>query len=90
MNEKDPILKIEQMIKEMHDKAGNFTRPVLSRYPLLFAFLLTFSAAAILHGFKGFVDQIEIFEKHPLLLIGIGVISLALTGTLYNLLKKAE
>lgn len=88
MNDKDPIKKIEEMIKEMHDRAGDITRPVLSRYPLLFAFLLTFSLASILHGFNGFVDQIAYFDEHPLVLMLAGVIVLTLTGTLYKLLKK--
>lgn len=88
--EKDPIQRIEQMVKEMHDGAGKYTQPVLKRYPLLFAFLLTFSIAAILHGFELFADQIEFFEKHPTALIMIGVVALLFTGTLYKSLEKAK
>lgn len=88
MNDKDPIKKIEEMVKEIHDRAGEITKPVLSRYPLLFAFLLTFSLASILHGFNGFIDQIPFFDEHPLYLILAGVIVLTITGTLYKLLKK--
>lgn len=88
MYEKDPVREIERIIKELHDKAGNYTKPVLSRYPLLFAFLLTFSVAAIMHGFELLTDKMPIFYEYPMLLIAIGVVALFLTGTLYKLLEK--
>jgi hypothetical protein len=88
--EKDPIKRIEDMVRDMHDGAGKYTQPVLKRYPLLFAFLLTFSFAAILHGFELWADQIEIFEKYPSILISIGIVALFLTGTLYKVLRKGE
>ncbi len=88
MYEKDPIQEVERLIKEMHDNAGKYTRPVLSRYPLIFAFLLTFSFAAILHGFELFTDGMSIFKEHPTLLIVLGVLALLLTGTLYKKLEK--
>jgi len=86
----DPIKKFEDVTKNIHDEVGNVTRPVLKKYPLLFAFLITFSAASIIRGFEVFTDQIEIFEKHPTLLILIGAVSLALTGSLYKTLEKLE
>ena len=86
--EKDPIQEIEKKIRNIHDEAGRYTKPVLQRYPLLFAFLLTFSLAAILHGFELFTDEIPAFHEHPLSLIGIGVVALLLTGTLYKILES--
>ncbi len=88
MYEKDPIQEIEKTIKGIHDSAGKYTKPVLQRYPLLFAFLLTFSVAAILHGFELLTERISSFEQYPSLLIFIGVLALFLTGTLYKLLEK--
>ena len=76
--EKDPIKKLEEVTKELHDEVGKITQPVLKRYPLLFMFLVTFSVAAIIRGFEVFTDQIELFNKHPTLLILAGVICLAL------------
>ena len=88
MYEKDPIQELERRIKEMHDSAGKYTKPVLRRYPLLFAFLLTFSVAAILHGFELVADEIPLFYEYPSSLIIIGVLMLFLTGTLYKLLER--
>lgn len=86
--EKDPILEIERLVRSIHDEAGKYTKPVLNRYPLLFAFLLTFSLAAVLHGFELATDEMPIFREHPFLLILIGSASLLVTGTLYKLLEN--
>lgn len=86
--DKDPILEIERMIKGLHDEAGKYTKPVLNRYPLLFAFLLTFSLAAVLHGFDLVTDEIPLLKERPWLLIVIGSVCLLFTGTLYKLLEN--
>lgn len=90
MKTEDPIQKAEELVKDLHNEAGKYTQPVLKRYPLSFSFLLVFSIAAILHGFEMWASQIGLFEKHPLYLIIIGVITLFLTGTLYKSLEKMK
>ena len=84
----DPIQKAEHLMQNAHDEAGKYTQPVLSRYPLLFSFVIVFSVAAIMHGFELWADQIDLFEKQPLYLMLIGVVALFLTGTLYKSLEK--
>ena len=86
----DPIETAEEFIKETHNQAGKYTRPVLKRYPLLFSFLTVFSVAAILHGFEMWADQINLFESHPAYLMLVGVTTLFLTGTLYKSLEKMK
>lgn len=78
------------MVHDLHDRAGKHTQPVLRRYPLLFAFLLVFSIASILHGFDVIVDRYELFDKYPVILMAVGVVTLILTGTLYESLKKMK
>lgn len=90
MIEKDPIQEVEKIVKEVNRNAGKYTRPVLGRYPLLFAFLITFALAAILDGFRFLMEEIEFFVKHPVILILIGVVILLLTGTLYKTLEKGH
>jgi hypothetical protein len=90
MNIQDPIKKAENIAEKIHDEAGKYTQPVLSRYPLLFSFLLVFSVSAILHGFEIWADQIELFKSHPFYLIAIGMVALFLTGTLYKSLEKMK
>lgn len=86
--ETDPIKQVEKIVKNLHDGAGKYTKPVLSRYPLLFGFLVIFSVAAILHGFELWADQIEFFKEHPGVLILIGVLMLVFTGSLYKELER--
>ncbi len=86
--EKDPIQEIERLLKELNDRAGSYTRPVLNKYPLLFAFLLTFSIAAILHGFELITDEIPLLKDNPIFLVLGGSFLLFITGTLYKKLEK--
>ena len=88
--QKDPIQQVEDVVKEVHNVAGKYTQPVLKRYPLLFAFLVVFSIASIIDGFRLLTDSIPLFEKHPTILISIGILSLLLTGKLYQALEKMK
>jgi hypothetical protein len=87
---KDPIERIETMVRGIHDQAEQYTQPVRKRYPLLFAFLFTFSVAAIFQGFEIFANQVAFFERHPFSLMGIGIVMLFLTGSLYKALQKND
>ena len=87
---KDPIREIEEVVKEVHDNAGRYTEPVFKRYPLLFAFLIVFSIAAILDGFRILTDEIPLFQHHPIILILLGILVLLLTGKLYESLEKMK
>ena len=86
----DPIQNVEKIVKEVHNQAGKYTKPVLERDPLFFSFLLVFSVAAILHGFEMWSEQIGLFENHPSYLMLIGIVTLFLTGTLYKSLEKMK
>ncbi len=84
----DPLEEAEKMARGFHDEVGKYTKPTLKRYPLLFSFLIVFSAAAIIHGFEIWSDHIALFDRHPTLLMSIGVVLLFLTGTLYKVLER--
>ncbi len=87
MTPPDPIQHVEKVVKNIHDKAGGFTDPVIKRYPLLFGFLIIFGLAAILHGFELFVDDMYLFQRHPVVLILLGTFALIFTGKLYKNLQ---
>jgi hypothetical protein len=88
--EKDPLQKIENIVKTVHDNAGKYTQPVLARYPLLFAFLVIFSMAAITKGFTDLITHIPFFENRPEILMALGIFVLLLTGKLYKWLQKGS
>lgn len=90
MQQNNPIRKAEQLVREAHDSAGRYTKPVLKRYPLLFSFLVVFSIAAIAHGFELLTDQFDFFTRHPSTLIVIGILLLFATGMLYKALDKMQ
>jgi len=85
---KDPIQAIEQLTKEIHDHIERQGRNVFKRYPLTFALLATFGVSAVVSGFKGFVDEIDILRDNPLALFVLGVVILLFTGSLYKRLNK--
>ena len=86
----DPIEEAEKIVRDLNSIASKHARPILRRYPLVFAFLITFGVAAILDGLKFFLEKIEFFKENPSVLILIGIIVLLLTGTLYKVLTKRE
>lgn len=90
MFQNDPIKHAEKIVREAHDGAGKYTKPVLRRYPLLFSFLVVFSVAAIVHGFELLTDEFEFFKQYPSSLILMGIFLLFITGMLYKSLDKMK
>jgi hypothetical protein len=90
MNNKGPVEKAEEIVKNLNDSAGGYTKPVFKRYPLLFALLLTFGATSIVEGLRFFFEEIIFFKEHPFVLVLIGILILLLTGTLYKKLDKID
>ena len=84
----DPIKKLEEVVKDVHDTAGKYTEPVLRRYPMLFAFLIVFSTAAIFTGFEFLMGQVPLSREKPIILITLGILTLFLTGKLFKFLEK--
>lgn len=86
----DPIKMFDKVVRGAGDAAGKYTRPVLKRYPLLFALLLTFGFSAIITGFHLWAEEVPLFHEHPVALMLLGMVTLFLTGTLYKLLRKGH
>lgn len=90
MPEKDPVEKIEMMVRQLNDRAEKYAQPVRRRYPLLFGFFFTISLAAFFQGFEIFANNVPFFERHPFSLMAIGILMLLLTGGLYRALQKPD
>jgi hypothetical protein len=54
------------------------------RFPLLFTLLATFGLVATLYGFERLIDRIEFLNDNSFILLGIGLLALIITGTLYK------
>jgi hypothetical protein len=87
MAPQNPVEHVEELVGKMHSVAKVQAKPVLKRYPLLFSLLIAFSLAAVFHGFDLLMEEYSYFREHPLVLIGIGVLGLLITGSLYKKLS---
>jgi len=83
-NQNDILEQLEKTVKDLHDKNEKLSRPLIRKYPLLFAFVFTFSFAAILHGFELTVQNISFIQNNPYILIISGSILLFTSGALYK------
>ena len=88
MESRDPLEEVEKSAIELQQAIRKGLHPAHKKYPLLFLLLITFSSAAVFHGFDLFVEDIWFFQKYPLTLVALGVLGLFATGTLYKRLGK--
>ncbi len=54
------------------------------RFPLVFTLLGTFGVVSTLYGVQHLFDKIPVLANNPLLSLGVGVLILLLSGTLYK------
>ena len=87
-NEIDILKKIEELTAQVNHAFGEKSRNVLSRYPLTFALLILFGVTMVTQGIKDLLLEIRIFQNKPSIMLLIGLVVLAITGTLYKKLKK--
>lgn len=57
---------------------------VFERFPLLFTMLATFGVVATFYGFEGLINKVDVLADNPFILLGAGVSTLVITGTLYK------
>jgi hypothetical protein len=81
------VKKLEEMSGSITGHAKHFRDSAFSRFPILFVFLSTFGLVSTLYGFEKVIDQIDIFQKFPSLLLITGIVTLGITGSLFNKLK---
>ena len=89
-DELDLLKKVEELTSRLNDLFGQKSRPLLTRYPLVFTLLVIFGAIMISEGMRGILAEVVFFQIHPLVMLGIGILILILTGTLYKKLKNKE
>ncbi len=75
------FLKKEAAVLHSFDRTR---QGAVQRFPLVFTLLGAFGLVATFYGFEGIIDSIAVLEGHPVILLAIGVVTLALTGSLYK------
>ena len=86
--ELDLLKKVEGLTSKINQLFGDKGKSVFSRYPLTFALLVVFGVTMVSQGIKEILIKIPFLENAPLAMLGIGLIVLIITGTLYKKLDK--
>lgn len=84
----DLLKKVEDLTAKLNQTFEKRTKPVLSRYPLLFALLVIIGATMMSQGAKELIMEVSFLRTSPLLMFVIGMVLLIITGTLYKKLEK--
>lgn len=82
--EKAVATKLVGKERAVAQKIAEKKENVVHRFPLLFTLLGTFGLVAVLYGFEGIIDRIDILSRNPIILLIFGVSILIFTGTLYK------
>ena len=73
----------QKIAKGIGDKRKTFQQ----KYPLLFALGGAFGLVSTFYGFEKLIDKVDLFVENPWILLGTGIIVLAITGSFYNKLS---
>lgn len=91
MRQPPHIKRIEEEISKAgaHVTRGakGFRDSTFTRFPIIFSLLTTFGLVATLYGFEKVIDNIDFLSNHPEILLVVGLLTLAGTGTLYKKLS---
>jgi hypothetical protein len=85
--EKDIVAELEEVSKDVDMLIQREGKSAFRRYPLLFGLLGTFGIVSVIYGFEGVIDALPFLKENPLVLLGLGIVVLLITGTLYKRLR---
>lgn len=86
-NFKDREQQLLAKEKQLAQKFGQGRKAVFERFPLVFTLLGAFGLVATFYGFERLIDQIDLLANNPFILLGTGLLTLILTGSLYKKLQ---
>lgn len=81
--------KVVGSTEERFEKTVNPIREnVLKKFPVLFLLTVTFGVIATFTGMEQIMLSVPLFKDNPWFILGIGMLILILTGTLYKKLNS--
>lgn len=87
----DKIKQQEKVIidteKKIRETVQQGRETLFERFPLPFTLAGAFGLVATFYGFEKIIDKIDFFANNPWILLGVGLITLSLTGSFYNKLR---
>lgn len=84
---REKLAPITNAEKRLVQKLADERNIAETRFPLLFGLLITFGFVSTLYGFEKLIDRNELLTNNPWILLGIGVLTLLVTGTAYKKLN---
>ena len=84
----DILAHLEDLSSKVNQAMGNRAQSVFRRYPITFALLILTGVIIISESLKGILKDLGMLDLNPWLLLIIGILILAITGTLYKKLDK--
>lgn len=84
----DLLKKVEELTAKLNQLFAEKSKNVFGRYPLTFALLILFGVTLVTQGVKDLLMEISFLKDNPFVMLGIGLLILIITGTLYKKLKK--
>lgn len=58
-----------------------------NKFPLVTALMATFGFVSLLYGFEKIIDSVNLLSDNPAILLVLGLVILAVTGTVYKKLN---
>jgi hypothetical protein len=78
---------VVETTKKIDTLVGPTRTTFAKRYPTLFSLLATLGVVMTFLGIEQLLLASDILERHPMLILALGIAILALTGTLYKKLS---
>lgn len=81
------MTKKDNFIVREEKRVVKARKTYLQKYPLVFAIGSSFGLVSTFYGFEKLIDQVELFNENPWILLATGLALLGFTGAFYNKLS---
>jgi uncharacterized integral membrane protein len=84
----ETIISLEKNVNHVSAGVDSALQParknIIKRFPILFALAVTLGVSSVYFGFERLLSEIAFLNDHPVVMIGIGLCILVVTGTVYK------
>ncbi len=81
------VRTVEHVVTQTDHVLGTYRQSVFKRFPMLFALLVGFGGATTFYGVERIIGLVPWLNDRPVIILGVGLFVLALTGRLYKKLS---
>lgn len=77
-------LVVDSTGEQIEQTVAPIRKSILKRFPVLFLLAVTFGFTATVTGIEQLLVQYDLLDRHPTIILLLGIGTLVLTGTLYK------